>query len=235
MMTNPQTVMRILDRIGKGTHNLVTKHPALTAGAVGVGLGAAHRGTDAQQLEKKLMHKMMKTSQNKYSSCPEMNKFAAKKITLAVRSSLTKIAEPAEFLSGLTNIGLEGVARGAGSAAAKEGVGGLRSMLGAAFQAIKDTFFVEPKRQQMAKKIIETDPTVRTQEREQPGTVLQAYKTMSRFAPTLSTDPNIATSFMRNAAMSGGALDYQVVKGLADAEAAVQRAKNEGAWMRRGF
>ena len=58
---------------------------------------------------------------------------------------------------------------------------------------------------------------------------------MARYAPELSTDPNIVTAFLRHAAMSGGPIDHTMVKGLAEAEMAVQKAQNEGAWLKGGF
>lgn len=228
MATTTPRLMRLFDAIGRRGGSMVVKHPALTAGAVGVGMGMSNRANAAQKLESKLMHEMMGAPRAKYSSCPWLEKFAESRLTLSARLPFEKTAtDPGQFAEAMT--------KGLGSAAGKEGVGGLRQLLGSAFQAIKETFFTDPKREKMVKQITETDPVVSVHEREQPGNVQQAYKTMARFAPTLSTDPNLATSFLRNAAMSGGALDYQVVKGLADAEAAVQKAKNEGAWLRKGF
>jgi hypothetical protein len=223
--------MKFLDRLGKGVTSVATKRPVLTAGAVGVGIGAANSADSAERLERKLMHNTYGDS--KYSSCPLMSKFAEKRLGLAARLPFEKVAEggPPGFASTMTG----GLAQGIGAQTGRESVGGIRALLGHAFQAMKEVFFVDPKREKMVQQITETDPVVKTHEREQPGTIQQAYKTMARFAPTLSTDPNLATSFLRNAAMSGGALDYQVVKGLADAEAAVQKARNEGAWLRKGF
>jgi hypothetical protein len=54
--------------------------------------------------------------------------------------------------------------------------------------------------------------------------------TMSRFAPELSTDPNVVTSFLRETAQTGGTMNHVMVKQLAEAEAAIQSAKGE--WRR---
>lgn len=213
---------KLLDTLGKRGGSLVMKHPVLTAGVVGTGVALPAQARQAERLERKLMHKMT----GKYSSCNEMEKFAAARVTLSARVSMEKVANEAMWGN---------IQEGMGREVGKETAGGLRRLLGAGFQAIKELFINDPKREKMVQQISSTDPVVQPYERQQPGSVEQAYKTMARFAPTLSTDPNLATSFLRNAAMSGGALDYQVVKGLADAEAAVQRAKNEGAWLRKGF
>jgi hypothetical protein len=51
--------------------------------------------------------------------------------------------------------------------------------------------------------------------------LMEAYHTMTRFAPTLSTDKNAVRSFLRQAVMSGSGPDYMSIKLLADAERAV--------------
>ncbi len=52
-------------------------------------------------------------------------------------------------------------------------------------------------------------------------TLMEAYHTMTRFAPALSTDKNAVRSFLRQAVMSGSGPDYMSIKLLADAERAV--------------
>jgi hypothetical protein len=52
-------------------------------------------------------------------------------------------------------------------------------------------------------------------------TLMEAYHSMTRFAPTLSTDKNAVRSFLRQAVMSGSGPDYMSIKLLADAERAV--------------
>jgi len=41
-------------------------------------------------------------------------------------------------------------------------------------------------------------------------------------APTLSMDPNVVTSFLREAAQTGGSINYMTLKQLAEAENAVR-------------
>jgi hypothetical protein len=43
----------------------------------------------------------------------------------------------------------------------------------------------------------------------------------------LSLDPQVTTAFLRNAVQTGGALDFQTIKLLADAEYAIKRAKGQ--------
>jgi hypothetical protein len=53
------------------------------------------------------------------------------------------------------------------------------------------------------------------------STLMEAYHTMTRFAPVLSTDKNAVRSFLRQAVMSGSGPDYMSIKLLADSERAV--------------
>ncbi len=117
----------------------------------------------------------------------------------------------------------------------KKGINALRRLIGSAAQSISERFVQDPKRKKIVTQVMQEDPVIATAERENPGQALQAYKTMRRFAPTLSSDPNVVTSFLRNSALSGGPMDFQTVRGLADAETSIQRAQNEGAWLRGGF
>jgi len=51
--------------------------------------------------------------------------------------------------------------------------------------------------------------------------LMEAYHTMQRFAPVLSTDKNAVRSFLRQAVMSGSGPDYASIKLLADTERAI--------------
>jgi hypothetical protein len=50
------------------------------------------------------------------------------------------------------------------------------------------------------------------------GEISQAYSSMVRFAPTLSTDINAVRSYLRESVMSGAGPNYATIKALADAE-----------------
>jgi hypothetical protein len=232
MARSTPALARALDTLGKKIPQFAAKRPGLTSAAVGTGAAALSRAPEAEKLEKSM-------TAAKYSSCPVMEKFAEHHVTLAARAEFAKHAEGAEWGSPSPSGGRQETpspfVQGIGTQAAKESVSGLRRMVGHAFQAIKDVFFDEPKREKLLENIVHEDQVVRTFDRENPGQAAAAFKTMSRFAPTLSTDPNVATAFLRNAAMSGGALDHQMVRGLAEAETQVQRAKNEGAYLKGGF
>jgi len=57
-------------------------------------------------------------------------------------------------------------------------------------------------------------------------TLMEAYHTMARFAPVLSTDKNAVRSFLRQAVMAGSGPDFMSIKLLADSERAVTGDKD---------
>lgn len=51
--------------------------------------------------------------------------------------------------------------------------------------------------------------------------LMEAYHTMQRLAPTASTDKNLVRSFLRQAVIGGGGLDFTTAKLLAETERAI--------------
>lgn len=60
-----------------------------------------------------------------------------------------------------------------------------------------------------------------------PEELESSYSSMRNFAPTLAADPNAAKSFLRNAVASGGGVDFNTLKLLAETENAAT-----GRWRR---
>lgn len=60
-----------------------------------------------------------------------------------------------------------------------------------------------------------------------PEVLQDAYSTMQRFAPTLATDKGAVQAFLREAATSGGGVNYNTIKLLSDAERSAQEG---GSW-----
>ena len=168
------------------------------------------------------------TGNQKYGS---LEKFAERKAYLDVKTAFIKTSRDDDIGDAL----LSGTAKGFGGGLASEGLGGIRRLLGITAQSIHEKMTRDPQRAQILKTVMRSDPDIHSFEKNQPGSTARAYATMVRYAPELSTDPNIVTAFLRHAAMSGGPIDHTMVKGLAEAEMAVQKAQNEGAWLKGGF
>ena len=222
----PGMVTRWINYLGDKIPVFIEKHPALTLGGVGAGFGLAGMRGPAQKMESDLMLEYAGAPQAKYSSCQHMEKFAATKLQLGADISFEKLANDFGSVAG------DAATRAGAGGVISEGINAIKRLLGFTAQNIKDKSVDEPERERIFKNVIKQDPVVADVERAHPGAAMQAYQSMRRFAPTLSTDPNAVTSFLRHAAQTGGSLDYQTIKGLADAEQSVQRAWNEGAWGR---
>lgn len=227
---SPSSVTRLVDLLSRSGTSFAQRHPILLAGGVGATLGVQNAKGPAQRLEGEIMREYIGAPGAKYSSCRSLNKFAARKEYLTVKCMFEKTSSD-EFSTGFES----GIGRGVGSGIVTEGLAALRRLIGATAQSVKERFVDDPKREELVQTVLDKDPHVSTFEREQPGQAMQAYQTMARFAPTLSTDKNAVTAFLRNAAMTGGPMDHQMIKGIAEAETAIQRARNEGAWLRGGF
>jgi len=227
MPAKPPLIVRLADLLGERLPAFLAKHPSLTAAGAGMGLGALSMRGPVHQMEGQLTMERMGHPQAKYSSAT-LADFSKKKTILATKLAFTKYADFGEDISG-------GFSGGVGKGIAAEGIGAIRRLIGMTAQAIKEKTINEPQRQTIVQNIIEQDPIVSGYEQQQPGMSAQAFQTMRRFAPELSTDPNIVQAFLRNAAMTGGVMDYATIKGLADAEAAVHKAQNEGQWLKGGF
>jgi hypothetical protein len=160
-----------------------------------------------------------------------MEKFAERKMTLAARIAFEKDAADSPggdaFISGMGS--------GAGKSFMSEGIGFLRRVLGFTAQKVKERSIDVPEQERIIRSVLKNDPVVATFERESPGKAQEAYETMRRFAPTLSTDENATASFLRNSAVSGGPMDFQTIKGIADAETAIHHAQDARAWGKGGF
>jgi hypothetical protein len=203
-----------------------TNHPVLSAGVAGTGVALSKVNKDADKLEGEIMREQFGYPGARYAS--ELEKFAERKMQLATKLMFEKVAGyPSDFN--------ESIGSGLAKAVGGEGLDAIRRLLGSTAQMVHEKFVGDPAREQIVDSVIQNDPDVSSAESLQPGQAYKAFRTMTNVAPTLSRDPNIVTSFLRQAAMTGGVLDYNTVKGLAEAEAAVQRAKHEGAWLYGGF
>lgn len=73
---------------------------------------------------------------------------------------------------------------------------------------------------QVFDQVTATDPVLADAD---PAMLQQSYATMARFAPTLASDPYAAQSFLREAVTTGGGINYNTLKLLAEAERATQQ------------
>ena len=90
--------------------------------------------------------------------------------------------------------------------------------VGDAIGALKKQFVDTPKRQEILAHLRKTDDIIGNADM---NSVLEAYSSMTKFAPKLSTNLSAAKSFLREAVQHDGGIDFMTVKGLAQAERAI--------------
>jgi len=119
----------------------------------------------------------------------------------------------------------ESFAKRLGSNAADAFTGLTQDMVSKGFDTMKDTLALSPVRQKIFDVLKNEDEIIGMADNQ---TLMEAYHTMREVAPNLATDKNAVKSVLRMAATSGGGLDYNTIKGIADAEAAVMKARMGG-------
>jgi hypothetical protein len=201
----------------------VKANPIKTTLGVGGAVAVPSAVDRATQVERSIMNEYAGTAASKYAG-DSFNKFAEHKDECTV-----KIATDSP---GVVDNITKGFSGGLGGGIAQEAIGGLRRLLGLGAKKTVDAFAHEPMRQKLLKTMISKDPYISEFEKQNPGQAAEAFSTMREIAPTLSTDPNVVRSFLRNTAMMGGSLDFMTIKSLAEAEAAVHKAQDAGAWLR---
>jgi hypothetical protein len=97
----------------------------------------------------------------------------------------------------------------------------------AAHSLIKKKFYEEPKQRQAFQHAIK-DPDIAQAMLRNPEHIHGAFKTLKQFGPSLASDPNVVRSFLRQAMMAGGQLDYATIRSLAETEKFVQQSRGKG-------
>jgi hypothetical protein len=92
------------------------------------------------------------------------------------------------------------------------------SLVGSVAKNTKKVMVDDPKRAQIFAHLVKTDDIIGSADKRN---LLEAYDSMAKFAPTLSTNLSAAKSFLREAAQHDGGIDYMTIKGLGQAERAV--------------
>jgi hypothetical protein len=116
----------------------------------------------------------------------------------------------------------ESFAKEMGSQSAEALMGLATDMTAKGVEALKSVTMDSPARAMIFNALKREDPIIGQADTK---TLNDAFHTMANIAPTLSTDKNAVKSVLRLAATSGGGLDYQTIKGLADAEMSLRRAR----------
>jgi hypothetical protein len=188
------------------------KHPVATVGTIGGAAAVSENVDKSDKKEGDLMDRYSGNTGKNAEDLEALNSFRMQTKTAA----LTPMTFGGEFSKGLAG-GL-----GGGIAAAALGVGLMAAING--IKGVRDKASYGKAREQILEQVLASDPVISRFAKEHPDEVEKLYATMSRFAPKLSTDVHAVTSFLRNVIMMGGAVDYRTIQGLAEAEAAIDKA-----------
>ena len=209
--------LHTLKSIGQG----VVKHPYATAlGAGGIVAGVDAYDTKATELESELMKNRLGAPGGKYVTA-ELENVERRKAYL---EDVTAFSKHAFDLGKFP----ESVQKGMGGAVGVLGVDLIKGLLSSVLSSISNAVTSNPTRRKILSDIIMHDPIVSVYEGQHPGAAEKAYESMVRAAPTISLDPNVVTSFLREAAQTGGMLNYMTIKQLAEAEGAIVKAHMSG-------
>lgn len=93
---------------------------------------------------------------------------------------------------------------------------------------IEKKLYTKPKQHAAFDHVTAHDPILKRTMAENPDVLHSAFHTMKEFGPSLAVDRNAVQSFLRNAVLTGGNLDYATIRNLAETEKFVQHSRGQG-------
>ena len=147
-----------------------------------------------------------------------LDDFLEKKAASAARGLATDIG------TGIRDSFAQGVGGGVGHGLVDALFGGI----GKSMDTLKDIFVTDAARRRLLESLMRSDPVISDALQHNPkgkDIVLEAYATMRKFAPKLSTDMNAVRSFLREAVMGGAGVNYATIKNLVDTEKTITGQK----------
>jgi hypothetical protein len=117
---------------------------------------------------------------------------------------------------------------GVGKALGSSLVGLLAGSIGTHFSNTRNILMDEPRRKRLLETLCTSDAVIKDAIARHPDSkamILEAYGTMTKFAPALSLDINAVRSFLREAVMGGSGVNYATIKNLVDTERAIADSK----------
>jgi hypothetical protein len=100
--------------------------------------------------------------------------------------------------------------------------------LNAAGDVLNKKLYTQPKQNKAFHHATSSDEYIAKAMKENPDQIHGAFQTMRRFGPSLAEDPNAVRSFLRQAAMSNGQIDYATIRMLAETEKFIRHARGQG-------
>jgi len=227
ILTSGASPTGILARTLGGVSSTVQEHPGavLTAAALSPILYKAFGQTQAKNQDE-----LMRAYHDPMEVVASLDAFLEKKASdfLSSLSSLSKMLGGSAVKDTLSSTFRGGLAKGFGDAVGKGVVAAAIQGIGSHITNTQNSMVDNPKRQAMLATLFKSDPVLSDSIARHPDSkamLLEAYGTMTKFAPTLSLDINAARSFLREAVLGGAGVNYATIKSMVDTEKAITEAK----------
>jgi len=210
--------------IGKTLLTFPGKHPIATMGIAGTAASAATIPGPGDKLEEEIMKNYTGDPGGKYVFA-ELETVAKRKEYLEKKAATLIKEAYDQYTFGGQMIG--GLGQGVGKAVGQAGIDIIRALVSAAGNAMRmGQTGLSAQQKMLVKRIINSDPMLKTYDSMHPGVLDNAYTTMVRTAPHVAEDPNVTMSFLREASQTGGTISYVTMKHLAEAERAFMEARS---------
>jgi hypothetical protein len=210
--------------LGKALLQFPGKHPVATLGIGGTAASAATIPGPGDKLEEEIMKNYTGTPGGKYVYA-ELETVAKRKEYLEKKAA--PLYKEAGQGGGFGQELISGLGQGFGKAIGQAGIDVVRALVSAAGNAMRTgTSGLNAQQKMLVKRIVNSDPMLKTYDMMHEGVLENAYTTMVRTAPHVAEDANVVTSFLREASQTGGTISYVTMKHLAEAERAFIEARS---------
>lgn len=225
---------RGLTHVGTGVQSFLKGHPNASGYLAGGAVLAPILGNAFMSSQQKVEDQLMDANRDPGRVITSsLDEFLEKKATLRAHTGFSKTAAwpAAKAMKAVGGKAVDSIAGGVGGGIGKGVADALFGGLGSGFKALQSLLSSDPKRKKILESVLRSDPVVSDAIKRNPKAqegLLEAYGTLVRFAPNLSMDVNAVRSFLREAVLSGGGVNYATIKNLAETEKAVNERGGRG-------
>jgi hypothetical protein len=95
------------------------------------------------------------------------------------------------------------------------------------FGILEKKLYTQPKQRNVLMQAIQSDPILAQEMQTNPTVLEESYKTIKKFAPSLTEDVATLRQFLRQAVTTGGVIDPMTIKLLAETEVHIKRSRGQ--------
>lgn len=205
-------------RGAKGTVDWLAEHPGVARPLGVAALAAPIIASDFMPLGDRETQQILRARYEPDRVIGERVTMASLNDFLEKKAAISR-ARP-DFVRDFKNNLTAGMAKGVGS----ELTHVIATLAGKGFGAVRDALSTNPSRKALLNKLLDSDPVISDAVKRNPAmleTLLEAYGTLLRYAPSLTQDTNAVRSFLREVILGGGHVNYATIKNLIETEKAL--------------